>query len=164
VGAARRVALGHVSGVFGVLGWIKLTSYTRPADAILEYPKWVIGERSWKVMEGRLHGTSVVARLKGLDDRDEAAALQGSTIEVEREAMPKPELGQYYWADLVGCQVESESGKPLGRVESLFSNGAQDVLVVKGDRERLIPFVAGPIVKTIDLETQKIVVDWEPEY
>lgn len=162
--AARRVALGHVTGVFGVRGWIKLSSYTRPADAILDYPKWVIADRSWKVAEGRLHGTAVVARLKGLDDRDAAAALRGSAIEVEREAMPEPAPGQYYWADLVGCRVESESGKPLGIVESLFSNGAQDVLVVNGDRERLIPFVAGPIVKTINLETQTIVVDWEPEY
>lgn len=161
---SSRVALGHVTGVFGVQGWIKLKSYTRPADDLLEYPRWVIRDKSWKVVESRMHGSSLVARLEGLDDRDAAMKLRGAEIEVERSELPAANPGEVYWADLIGCEVLSESGISLGTVSGLYGNGAQDVLVVQGNRERLIPFVSGPIVQTVDLAARKIVVDWQPEY
>ena len=159
-----RVALGHVTGVFGVQGWIKLASYTRPASDLLEYPRWVIRDKSWKVSEARMHGSSLVARLEGLDDRDVAMSLRGAEIEVERAELPPAKPGEVYWADLIGCEVVSGSGVSLGTVSGLYGNGAQDVLVVQGDRQRLIPFVIGPIVQTVDLAAKKIVVDWQPEY
>lgn len=159
-----RVALGHVTGVFGVQGWIKLSSYTRPAGSLLEYPRWVIRDKSWKVAEGRMHGVSLVARLEGLDDRDAAMKLRGAEIEVERAELPPAKPGEIYWADLIGCEVLSESGVSLGTVRSLYENGAQDVLVVQNERQRLIPFVTGPIVQVVDLAARKIVVDWQPEY
>ncbi|MBI3171480.1 MAG: ribosome maturation factor RimM [Hydrocarboniphaga effusa] len=159
-----RVALGHVTGVFGVQGWIKLSSYTRPEDGLLEYPRWVIRDKSWQVAEGRTHGASLVARLEGLQDRDAAMKLRGAEIEVERAELPPAKPGEIYWADLIGCEVVSGSGVLLGTVRSLYGNGAQDVLVVQGERQRLIPFVSGPIVQTVDLAARKIVVDWQPEY
>ncbi|MCI0750172.1 MAG: ribosome maturation factor RimM [Nevskiales bacterium] len=161
---SSRVILGEVTGVFGVRGWIKLRSHTRPAEGLLDYPHWVIRERRWTVAEGRLHGHSLVARLEGLEGREAAAALMQAAIEVERSELPPAGPDRYYWADLIGCQVVNESGTVLGTVQSLVENGAQDVMVVRGDRERLIPFVAGPIVKSVRLEQRTIAVDWEPEY
>lgn len=160
----RRVTLGQVTGVFGVRGWIKLASYTRPLENILDYPRWIIGGREWPLVEGRHHGDGVVARLQGLDDRDAAMRLRGEAIEVAREQLPDPGPGTYYWADLVGCEVVNEGGAVLGTVESVFENGAQDVMVVRGERERLIPFVFGPIVKQVDAPGRRIVVDWEPDF
>lgn len=162
--SGERVALGHVTGVFGVQGWIKLSSYTRPADSLLDYPRWIIRDQSWKVVEGRMHGQSLVARLDGLQDRDAAMGLRGAEIKVERAELPPPDDGEIYWADLIGCEVLNGAGVSLGTVRSLYENGAQDVLVVQGDRQRLIPFVGGPIVQTVDLAARKIVVDWQPEY
>lgn len=164
--AARspRVALGQVTGVFGVRGWIRLVSYTRPHEGILDYPRWTIAGREWELAEGRHHGDSMVARLEGLDDRDAAMRLRGEAIEVARERLPDPGPGMHYWADLIGFEVVSEGGAVLGTVESVFENGAQDVMVVQGERERLIPFVAGPIVKQVDAQGRRIVVDWEPGY
>ena len=161
---AGRVALGQVTGVFGVQGWIKLTSHTRPAEALLDYPRWVIRDKPWKVADGRLHGQSLVARLDGLQDRDEAMKLRGAEIEVERAELPPAKPGEIYWADLIGCEVVSGSDVALGTVRSLYENGAQDVLVVEGERQRLIPFVMGPIVQSVDLAAKRIVVDWEPDY
>lgn len=162
--AGTRVALGHVAGVFGVQGWIKLSSYTRPATDLLDYPRWVIRDRPWTVAEGRMHGASLVARLDGLDDRDAAMKLRGAEIEVERAELPPAGPGEIYWADLIGCEVVSSSGVLLGTVRSLYENGAQDVLVVQNERQRLIPFVMGPIVQSVDLAARKVVVDWQPDY
>ena len=52
----------------------------------------------------------------------------------------------------------------LGTVQSMMETGANDVLVVNGDRERLIPWIEGDVVQTVDLEKGSIVVDWDPEF
>ena len=157
------IELGRVIGAFGIRGWIRLQSHTAPPDAILRYRHWRVGGRDWKVVEGHAQGTAVVASLEGLDDRDAAAALRGATIEVDRAELPKTKPREFYWADMLGAKVVSLSGVELGRLSGLTSNGAQDVMVVSGDRERLIPFVAGAVVKQVDLKAGLIVVDWSPD-
>jgi 16S rRNA processing protein RimM len=168
-----RLTLGRVAGVFGVRGWIKIHSHTRPIDNLLDYSPWWIAWREGfeaKLIEGRVHGRGLVARITGpngepVDDRDVAASLIGADIEVDRARLPELPPGEYYWFDLVGLAVRNEEGTALGVVEGLTDNGAQDVLVVKQDTvERLIPFVEGPIVKSVDLPTRSIVVDWQPDY
>lgn len=158
------VELGRIVGAFGIKGWVRLRSYTDPADGILRYRQWLIGGREWQVVEGRGQGDSVVAALAGLADRDAAAALRGATIEVARSALPKPGRGKFYWTDVLGSEVVSTAGAKLGTLSSVTSNGAQDVMVVTGDVERLIPFVVGPIVQNVDPAAKRIVVEWDPKW
>jgi 16S rRNA processing protein RimM len=172
---ASRVTLGRVAGVYGVQGWLRIDSQTRPAAKILKYRGWHLRHegRSFEteVIEGRAQGKGVVAQITGedgraIDDRDQAARLIGATIEVERTALPVLPKGQYYWIDLIGMQVMNTAGAVLGTVQDVTSNGAQDVLVV-GDEagvERLIPFVPEHIVKRVDVEESRIVCAWEADY
>ena len=169
----RRVTLGRVAGVFGVRGWIKVTSYTRPVENLLDYRSWWIAKAAGfeaKVVEARLHGGGIVALLADaaslpIEDRDRAASLIGSEIQVERSAMPEPPPGQFYWADLEGLEVRNEQGVSLGVIEAMTSNGAQDVMMVKdGETERLIPFVRDVIVKSVDMTQKLVVADWQPDY
>jgi 16S rRNA processing protein RimM len=171
--AQCRVTLGRIVGVFGVRGCVRVQSYTRPADNLKAYRSWWIASAQpyeAKVIEVREHGSGFVASLSNaegiaIDDRDAAAALVGSDIQVERSALPEPPADSYYWADLIGLEVESVSGVRLGTVENLVDNGAQDVLVVAdGGTRRLIPFVRGPIIQRVDLDDGVIVADWEPDY
>lgn len=159
------VLLGQITGLFGVKGWVKVFSYTRPREAILDYPQWWLRQHGeWQlaeVGEGKPHGKTIIVRLDDISDRDAAAALIGSDVAIERDAMPAPDLGSYYWSDLEGMRVEHRDGTPLGRVTGLMETGANDVLVVAGARERLIPFVAGQIVLDVDLAAGLIRVDWE---
>ena len=91
--------------------------------------------------------------------------MTGAEIQVPRSALPEPEPGAVYWADLIGLEVVCEDGQPLGAVESLLENGVQDVLVIRGDeRQHLVPLVRGPIVKSIEVGQGRIIVDWSPEY
>ena len=158
------VELGRVVGAFGIKGWVRLRSYTDPPANILRYRTWLIGGREWSLVEGRDQGDGVVAALAGLEDRDAAAALRGAAIEVPRSALPKPKRGEFYWTDVLGSEVVSTTGAKLGTLQSVTSNGAQDVMVVAGEVERLIPFVVGPIVQHVDAAAKKILVEWDPKW
>lgn len=162
-----RVVLGHVSGLFGVKGWVKLHSYTEPREAILDYGECQLNEaggwRAATLVEGKKHGKGVIARFAGIDDRDLAQTLIDAQIAVTRDQLPEPEDGHYYWADLEGLEVTNKSGRTLGIVDHLLATGANDVLVVKGEQEILIPFVMGSVILDVDLDGRRIQVDWEWE-
>lgn len=169
----RRVTLGRVAGAYGVKGWVKVISSTRPERNILDYSRWWIAKGEGyeaQLLEGRVHGRGLIAQISGKDglpitDRNISESLIGSEIQVERSALPPTKEGEYYWHDLIGLKVESEQGHALGEVTEITSNGAQDILVVKdSETERLIPFVEGPIIKSVDIGQGLIVADWLPEY
>jgi 16S rRNA processing protein RimM len=166
--AARRVPVGRISGVFGVRGWVRIFSYTEPRANVLHYQPWILrssaSERSYSVREGQEHGAGVVAWLAGVDDRDAAAALIGCEVEVDRDQLSPAGPGQYYWADLEGMAVVTVGGEPLGQVERLFATGANDVMVVRGERRYLLPFVQDRVVRTVDVTTRTITVDWDPAW
>jgi 16S rRNA processing protein RimM len=164
----RRVILGQVGGLYGVRGWVKLWSFTDPVENLLDYHELELGHagewRKARLAEGRPHGKGLVARFDGCTDRDKAAMLVGAEIAVTRDRLPESAAGEYYWADLVGLEVVTTDGVNLGRVESMMATGANDVMVVKGDRERLLPFLPGRFVSEVDLEGGRIVVDWDPDF
>ncbi len=159
------VILGRIVGLFGVRGWVKVYSYTEPRDAVLEHGKWWLGaEGSWQavdVAEGKRHGKGIIARIEGVDDRDTAAAWVGREIGVPRDALPETGPGEFYWTDLEGLTVLHKDGRELGKVDYLMETGANDVLVIRGDRERLIPFVMEDVILDVDLDNGVISVDWE---
>ena len=71
---------------------------------------------------------------------------------------------EYYWSDLVGLTVMSSEGQAYGVIERMLETGANDVMVVQGDRERLIPFAMDQVIKSIDLGEKKMVVDWDADF
>ncbi|HET7649455.1 MAG TPA: ribosome maturation factor RimM [Gammaproteobacteria bacterium] len=165
---SRRVVIGKVTGLYGVKGWVKLMSWTDPREAIADFPVWQLkldGEwREWDVAECRPHGKTIIARLQGMTDRDQAARLIGAEIAVQRDQLPSLKPGEYYWADLIGMTVQLADGRALGEVEAMMETGANDVLVVQGDRQRLIPFIRDQVVREVDLDKGLIQVDWDPDF
>jgi len=161
------VVMGHVSVPFGVRGWIKVRPYTETLDSLLDYPVWWLGKegawREYKVLEADVHGKGLIASLEGSDGREMAEMLQGSQIALPREQLPKAQANEYYWSDLIGLGVINAQGVELGKVSELLETGANDVLVIQGDRERLVPFV-NPLVLEVDLAKGLIKVDWDADY
>jgi 16S rRNA processing protein RimM len=162
------VVLGRIAGPFGVRGWVKVKSYTEPAEGILGYRDWHVsvpgsGPRRLSPVEGRRHGELVVARLAGIDDRDAAAALVHCEISVPRGDLPPTGERQYYLADLEGLEVLTIDGQVLGRLDHFVETGANPVMVVKGERERWLPLVPS-CLKEVDLAAGRIVVDWDPDF
>lgn len=162
------IVVGRVSGLHGVRGWIKVYSHTQPRKNILSYSTWYLKRQGkWQAVElqeGRLHGKAILAHLVDIDDRDLAATLVGSDIAIRREQLSDTAEDEYYWADLIGLEVVTETGIELGKVDSLFETGANDVLVILGERERLIPFIPQQVILEVNLSEGRMVVDWDPEF
>lgn len=163
-----RVVLGRIAALYGVRGWVKVFSHTEPRDNILRYQPWQVNiQGAWqtlRLVEGRVHNQGIVAHLEGYDDRDVASVLPGCDIAVRAEQLAQLPPGEYYWSELIGLEVTTVAGLPLGIVTGLLETGANDVLVVQGERERLIPYLPEQVIRQIDKESKRIVVDWDPEF
>ncbi len=164
----ERVSMGQVSGVYGVRGWLRVRSDCEPLERLLDYSPWQLktatGWHSHTLEDGKPHGPGLVAKLATVDDRDLARQLVGADIAVDRSQLPALAEGEYYWNDLIGLGVVTHKGEELGRVSKLLQTGANDVLVVSGDRERLIPFVWDQVVLKVDALARRIEVDWDPDF
>jgi len=164
----KLVTLGRISGAYGIKGWVKIRSYTRQRDDIARFKDWILEKREGTqrvaVESSRPQGRDVVAKLAGIDDRDAARELAGAAVMVERAALPACAPGEYYWADLEGLSVRTVAGDELGTIDHLLAMPAHDMLVLAGPEARLIPFVAGRIVRRVDLDAGVVVVEWDRSY
>jgi len=152
--------MGRVAGSYGVRGWIKVQA---PQQALARCGRWSVGGTDYPVEQVKEHSGTLLAKLAGLDDREAALKLKGSTVYVRREAMPAPEEGHYYLADLVGLEVVNAQGVVLGAVKRWMFNGAQDVMEVQGEGTRLLPWIPS-VVKKVDLQQRRIEVDWGADW
>lgn len=161
------ITLGKIVGVFGVKGWVKVFSETRPREQIFKYSPWLLvvngDEFEVEVLEGRQQGKGLIASLKGYTDCEDARKLIGSEILVSQDSLPKTGKNEYYWSQLTGLNVVNLQGIELGKVVNLFETGANDVLVVKGEKERLIPFTEFAVID-VDIDSNNIVVDWDEDF
>ena len=166
--AAERVEVGVIAGVHGVKGWLKIHSHTEPRIAILDYQPWYIEREGdiapYQVVAGHAHQRGLIARLEHIESREHAAAWRGARIFIHKTQLPPLAADEYYWADLIGAEVWTTGNIELGTVQRIIATGANDVLVVQGERERLIPFVHGEVIERVDVSAKRIVVCWDPDF
>jgi len=159
--------MGRITAPYGVKGWIKIHPYTEAIEGLTRYAAWWLGKQGeWRkaaVIQSRPQGKTLVAKLQGCDDRAAAQLLKNLHIAVQRSHLPAAKEGEYYWADLIGLEVVNLRGEALGVVSALFATGANDVLRVQGERERLIPFIP-QVVREVSLDAAAIRVEWELDY
>jgi 16S rRNA processing protein RimM len=178
------VLVGHVTGAYGINGWVRIRPYSADADALLSAKTWWLDKPDFhdvEMMQSKTHGGDVVASLMGVADRNAAEALKGASVQVRRSSFPPLADDEFYWVDLIGLSVENLQGQQLGSVADLMDNGAHPILRVlvpaedsatqggqpqageKKQQELLIPFV-DQFVKTVDQTAKKITVDWGLDY
>ena len=166
----KRVIIGRISGVHGVRGWLKVFSYTEPRDNIFLYQPWLLGENdkntgtTWNEIEFDEYGSrgkTLVVKFPGVENRETAGRFTGRPLAVLRDRLPAPASDEYYWTDLMHMEVVTVTGRRLGRVVDILETGANDVLVVEGDKRCPIPFVMGEVIRRVDLDGAVITVEWE---
>lgn len=171
------VVLGRVVGAYGVRGWVRIQPFGDDPESWAVAKHWWLGDEAAlskgdastaqcvALRKMRFHGDGLVAEFSGISDRDAAEAVKGRYVAISRGDLPKPEAGEYYWADLVGMSVLGSGGADLGAVDRLLETGANDVLVVKdgAGRERLLPFVS-QVIAEVDEAARVIRVEWEAEW
>jgi 16S rRNA processing protein RimM len=158
------IHVGFVGAPFGVRGWVKLRSHTNPPERLLEHRSLTIGrEDAWveyRIEERGRSGGVPTAKLAGIEDRDQAAALRGAKISVPRTELQVKDAKDFYRADLIGCEVVNLAGIGLGVVQHFVETAAQALMVVRGDREYWVPAVPRH-VRRVDLAARRVVVDWD---
>jgi 16S rRNA processing protein RimM len=163
----NEVVVGRLGAPYGIKGWLKVHSFTRPSGNILQYHPWLIRTNGeWQpvaLQVAEQRGNSIVAKLLDCDDPETAGRYTNLDIAVPRTQLPPLPPGEYYWDELIGLRVINQEGVELGVVDSLLATGANDVLVVKGERERLIPYLKRVILQ-VDLKTSVIKVDWDATF
>ncbi len=164
----QQLVLGKIASPFGVRGWTKVVSYTEPLEALLDHQQWNLSQNGRQVVhnvvEGKPHGKFLIAKFDGIDDRDDVARLTNALVVLERNQLPDSEDDSFYWADLIGLQVVTTDGTVLGEVERMMETGANDVVVVAGERERLIPWIRDSVIRAVSLKEGKITVDWDADF
>jgi len=138
-------------------------SYTRPAKGILEYTPWYLDlGGAWQAVvttDAYARQKRLIAYLEGFCDRDRATGLVGADIAVRRPQLRPLQVGEHYWVDLIGLGTYIRSGQYLGSVVGMLDTGANDVLIVRGERERLVPYVEGVYVRNVDLANRRLEID-----
>ena len=185
------VELGRIVSAYGVRGWVKAQPHSSQSTVLRAAPVWWLCPPSGPlptpadssssaslpasvltrctphaVKQCRPQGLTVVAELDGVPDRDVADSKRGYTIYVSREYFPQAKSDEYYWVDLIGCQVFTED-QLMGQVQEVLDNGAHAILRVttlkldaKGrPQEVLVPFVAAH-VQHVDIKARRIETDW----
>lgn len=177
------VELGRIAGAYGVRGWIRVRPHGRPDESALLSARqaWVEpagdsgAEGGWRPVEiigARPHADVLLLQIAGCDDREQAEQLKGAAIAASRASFPRTEPDEFYWVDLVGCEVTGQDGAVLGRVLSVEDYGAPHPVLRVGPadeagqpagRTLLIPFVA-PIIGEVDIQARRICADWAADY
>lgn len=182
------VEVGRVLDAWGVKGWLKILPHSSQPEVLFAAKSWFLqapdvkfrpgfnafsGIVSIAVDQAKTHSDSVVAKIDGLDDRNEAESLRGCRIFLPRSAFPEASKDEYYWVDLIGLNVVNREGLGLGFVRDLMATGPNSVLCVEYQvtqadgssktEERMIPFVS-VYVDSVDTAAKLITVDWQPDY
>ena len=173
--ANNLIVVGTLGAVYGVKGWMRINSFTETMDSIFHYSPWFIqvggSLQELKVINWRPHTKSYVAQLEGINSPEQAQRLVNQEILIDTHQLLDLDEGDYYWKDLMGCEVINLDGYHMGVVTEILETGSNDVLRVKankkdayGKQERLIPFVDEQFIVAIDLHTKKIQVNWQPDF
>ncbi|AEI74953.1 Ribosome maturation factor rimM [Candidatus Moranella endobia PCVAL] len=167
------VVVGKMGSSYSIRGWLRLCSSTEETEKIFDYQPWFIkiaGEWQMILLENwKRHYQDLIIKVRDVENREAARLLTNCEICVDAAQWPKLDNGKYYWKDLLRCQVLTVGGYKLGDVIDLIETGANDVLVVTanlkdafGLRERLIPFIVGPVIQNVDLASKLIEANWDP--
>lgn len=164
----KKVITGRLARPYGIRGWIKVLSFTDPIQNLLTYKNWYIQhQHTWQnfsLSTGRIQGSFLVVKLEGLNNPEAVKQYTNDLIAVERSTFPPLKENEYYWADLIGMQIVTIDGVPLGRVKSLLETGSNDVLIISNQgHEHLIPYLSH-VVKSVDIKNKIITVEWDANF
>ena len=171
---ATPIEMGKFGAVYGIKGWLKVHSYTDDAESIFEYKPLLMESKGQlqevMITDWKRHNNGFIAKVAGFDVREDAQALVGNALLIDSNHLPTLE-DDFYWRDLVGCQVKTDKGYDLGVVTEMMETGSNDVLVVKansndafGQKERLIPFIEEQVISQVDITGKLITVNWQPDF
>lgn len=162
------IIIGRFGRPHGIKGFVTVHSFTEPRDNILSYTDWhIFLNKSWqpvKLLNVEAHNKTIIAQVEGYPERESVIRLTNADIAVQRAQLAKLTPGEFYWHELIGMTVVNKKGELFGKVVEIMPTGANDVLIVQGERKHLIPYLLDQFVLEINPEQQIITVDWDMDF
>lgn len=162
----KYVLLGKITKAQGLRGEVKVFSFSGQPENFQGYEELVLVSKTGTISPPlavenlRIQGKTVIVKLASITNRTQAEKVEGRGVLLVKDLLPEPAGDEYYWYRYEGKLVRDLNGRNIGRVESLFNNGAQDILVVKsGKEEILIPITKSIVVREI---AEELIVDPPP--
>lgn len=158
----RRILLGHIAGAHGIRGEVVVKTYTEAPEDIAEYGPLATadGRRELKLSVVGMTSKGVIVRVEGVRDRNAAEALKGVALYVDRDRLPPPDDGSYYYEDLVGLEARAPDGTTLGQIKAVHNFGAGDLIelaLAGSGRTELVPFTDA-CVPDVDIAGKRVTV------
>lgn len=165
--ADQVIVAAKFGAAHGLKGWLKLHTFTESAEHILDYQPWRLkgatGERVIVCDAHRFQGQQLVVHVTGFDSREAIASLINQEVYIRLDQLPNLPKGEYYWQHLIGLHVTNLEGCQLGTVTSMMATGANDVMMLDGDKPRCVPYLPKRVIQRIDLTEGVMIVDWPAE-
>jgi 16S rRNA processing protein RimM len=160
--------MGKIVSSHGIKGWLKIYPFTENVATLNDYSDWLVSkdEKVWlryKVEKTIIKNKSILVKFTDLNNRNESDSLNKNIVGIERSDLPELAPNIFYWSDLIGLDVINKKNIYYGVVDNMMETGSNDVIIVKGKKEILIPYLPDVVIK-VDLEAKKILVDWDEEY
>ncbi|WP_419421132.1 ribosome maturation factor RimM [Legionella sp. D16C41] len=165
------IIVGRFGRAHGIKGFISVNSYTEPRTNILNYQGWYAYiNKNWQpvqLIDVEVTDKHILVKVEKFSERELAMSLTNCEIRVHKEQLPSLNPGEFYWHQLLGLEVFSQQGEHFGKVVEILPTGSNDVLVVEGEdksKQVLIPYLLNQFIIDINLENQRIIVDWDTNF
>ena len=138
---------GQIVNTHGIRGEVRMVPWADSPDFLCGFSTLYVDGTAKKVQASRVHKGSVIAKLDGVETVEGAMALKGKTVQIRRSDAKLPE-GAFFLADIIGLDVVDGDGQKIGVLKEVLSPSVQQVYVVRGEREIMIPAVPEFILET----------------
>jgi len=167
-GVSDWVVVGKIGKPQGIQGLVRINSFTDPRENILSFPEWTLeldGKHiSAKRIEEKVTPQYIAAKIEGFETREDVVNLTHAQVLIPKSDLKELGPDEYYWHELEGMKVLHESGVDMGVIDHIISTGANDVLVVIGEKKRLIPYLLDEVILEISKTRGEMTVRWDLDF
>ena len=159
---SEKILIAKIQAHQGLNGWLKIYSYSESIEKFSKYKYFFVLNNKKYIrldVEDSLINKSIKIKFKNFNSREDSNDYIGKDIYISKDQLDKLKENQFYWNDLIGLNVYLDNEEKIGVVADMIETGSNDVLVIKGDNEILIPYIFGESVKNVIIEENKIIID-----
>ena len=159
---SEKILIAKIQAHQGLNGWLKIYSYSESIEKFSKYKYFLVLNNKKYIrldVEDSLINKSIKIKFKNFNSREDSNDYIGKDIYISEDQLDKLKENQFYWNDLIGLNVYLDNEEKIGVVADMIETGSNDVLVIKGDNEILIPYIFGESVKNVIIEENKIIID-----
>ena len=158
----NKILIAKIQAHQGLNGWLKVYSYSETKQKFSEYKYFFIQKDNNTIrldIEDISIGKSIKVKFKNFNCREDSQDYIGEEIFINEDQLDVLEANQFYWKELIGLTAYLNNGKKIGIVSDIIETGSNDVLVIKGEEEILVPYIFGESIMEVVVEEKKIIIN-----